>query len=165
MYRKSFFIILLAFIVMGLSFTGAKYLATIPGFMGLPSSYDPHISMQKAFQTSKEPLLIEFYSDTCGRCKYETPFVYKASQKFKDKLTFVMVDVNDPKQSQVADIFGITYIPDLYIFDFKHMIKASVPTDETIQLPDLDKSIGDTLAKVQKEGIGKAPINLKAMSM
>ncbi len=156
MYRKSFFIVLLSILAMGLMFTGTRYMAAIPGFFGLPSSYDPRVSIQDAAQTSEKPLLIEFYTDSCGGCQQITPLVHKLSKKYKDDLTFVMVDVNDPEQAQVSEIFGITYVPRLFIFDFKHMAKVSVEPSSHENIRAVDDAIQDGLKRVRKKAAAKA---------
>ena len=151
MYRKSFFIVLLALMVMGLLATGTRYVMAIPGVTGLPSSYDPKIPMMEAMQTSTKPLLIEFYSDTCGTCQVVTPWTYKLKDRFANDLTFVMVDVNDPQNAQVSQIFGIEYIPAIFVFDAKHMAKAQVSTSAYANSEALGKGIQDALDDVKQK--------------
>lgn len=141
----------MSLIVMGLLSTGAQVLNTIPGFTGLPSSYDPKLTIDQAANTSEKPLLIEFYSDTCRTCQIITPWVHELSDKYKDDLTFVMVDVNDAKNAQFAQIFKIEYIPAVFVFDFKHMAKRQIDFNTYGSKAGIDKAIGKALRSVKQQ--------------
>jgi thiol-disulfide isomerase/thioredoxin len=156
MYRKSFFMVVLSLIVMGLLASGTKMVMAIPGLTGLPSSYDPHVRMEDAMQTSTKPLLVEFYTDTCGTCKVLTPWVHQLKDKYADDLTFVMVDVSDARNSQVAQIFNITFVPSIFVFDAKHMTKAQVSSRQYGSKDAVDKGIADALATMKSKVAAKA---------
>jgi thioredoxin-like negative regulator of GroEL len=157
MYRKSFFLVILSLLVMGLLFNGARMVAAIPGVTGMPSSYDPKISVDEAVNTSPYPLLIEFYTDPCGTCKIVTPWVHKLhEEKYKDKLTFVMVDVNKPENGQFAQIFGIQYVPAIFVFDFKNMSKAQVDIKSYGSKENLDKAISKAMKDAKEKAKKRA---------
>lgn len=156
MYRKSFFIVVLSLIVMGLLASGTKMVMAIPGLTGLPSSYDPHVRMEDAMQNSTKPLLVEFYTDSCGTCKVLTPWAHSLKEKYADDLTFVMVDVSDSRNSQISQIFNIQFVPAIFVFDAKHMTKAQVSTRNYGSKDSLDKGIANALATMKSKVAAKA---------
>lgn len=156
MYRKSFFIVLMSLIMMGLLATGTKLVMAIPGISGLPSSYDPKIRVEDAVKTSKKPLLIEFYSDTCRTCRIVTPWMHELKDKYKDDYTFVMVDTSDSRNVPIAQIFGIQFIPAIFIFDFKHMTKAQVSPKTYRNTESLDLGIQDAIERARREAALKS---------
>lgn len=151
MYRKSFFLVLVSLILMGIAATGTRIVEAIPGVTGLPSSYDPKITVEQAVQTSSKPLLIEFYTDSCQTCRVITPWVYKLQKKYESQITFVMVNADDPKQQQIAGIFGIEYVPALYVFDFKNMNKVQVSISGYSSINALDKAIAKAISQADKK--------------
>lgn len=158
MYRQSFFLVVLALIVMGILFAGTRFIAAIPGVTGLPSSYDPKVNVEEAIMTSSKPLLIEFYTDTCQTCQHVTPWVHQLNkEKYHEQLTFIMVDVNDPAQGQVAQLFGIEYVPAIFVFDFKHMTKVQINENAYASLTALDKEISQAILEVKNKVKAKPP--------
>ncbi len=141
MYRKSFSLVITLVMVIGIFVLGTRLVSAIPGFGGLPSSYDPHISVPDAVKTSKYPLLVEFYTDQCSTCRIVTPWMHQLSKKHKKDYTFVMVDINNPDNQQIAEIFGVPYVPIIYVFDFKHMAKAQVDINSYNSMDTLDQAI------------------------
>ncbi len=160
MYRQSFFIVILALILVGVLTTGSRMVGAIPG--NVPSSYDPGLTITQAMQTSQKPLLVEFYTDSCKTCQIITPWVHKLSQKYQDQLTYVMIDLDDRNQAQVASIFGVEYVPAIYVFDFKQMSKAQIPTKAYISRTSLDNAIAQAIQEVKTKAGKKANrVNLK----
>lgn len=156
MYRQSFFLVVMALLVMGILSGGTRIVSAIPGLSGLPSSYDPKINVQEAIMTSEKPLLIEFYTDSCRTCQHVTPWVHQLGKKYKDDFQFVMVDADNPDNAQVSQIFAIEYVPAIFIFDFKHMTKAQVDTSAYGSYNALDRGIQKAWAKVKKDAATKA---------
>ena len=60
----------------------------------------------------KGPMLVEFYSKTCGPCKMLAPTVDELSDKVKD-VKFCKVNIDE--QPQLAMRFGIMSIPTLIL--------------------------------------------------
>ncbi len=151
MYRQSFFVVVLSLLVMGLLATGTKLVAAIPGVTGLPSSYDPKVTVQEAANTSNKPLLIEFYTDACRTCQIVTPWVHDlANNKYKSQVTYVMVNADDQTQAQVAQLFAIEYVPSIFVFDFKHMKKEQISPNAYGSKGTLDRAIGKAIKRVEK---------------
>ena len=123
MFRKSLLLVAaILTLVIGSGLTSQLYIA-----QGLPSAYDSGLTLDKAFKTAKTPLLIEFYTDSCGTCRKVTPLVHETAKGFKDRLTMVMVNLEDPENDGIAQLFGVTELPGVYVFDFKHMKKHQIP--------------------------------------
>lgn len=145
MFKKSALLLSLIF----LTVFGASFLQEWRTVQHLPSRYDSGLTIEKAFQTSKQPLLIEFYSDQCQTCQRVTPTVHEAYQRLKSNVTLVMVDTDDPANGPILQLFGVKNIPDLYVFDFKRMKKHGIDL-QTLKSPQT------FIAAVHKAlGIGK----------
>jgi thiol-disulfide isomerase/thioredoxin len=93
----------------------------------LPSRYDTGLTLDNAFKQTKTPLLVEFYSDTCGTCQRITPMVHDTARQLDGKLTLVMVDVTNPDNQMFTQLFGVTTIPRVFVFDPRKMKKHAVP--------------------------------------
>ena len=141
MYQRSFFIVVLALVLVAMANTGFRYLATVPWISGNPSAYDPNISIQEAFQSAKTPLLVEFYTDSCQTCRQVTPTIAKVKTGLADRLTFVMINLDDPQQQPVANIFGVSYVPALFVFDPGKMQKQQVPLTQMASEQQLNQAL------------------------
>jgi len=154
MYRKSILLVVCALIIAGLVGSGDRIWSALTN-SGLPSSYDPGITVMDAMQTAEHPLLIEFYRDDCSACRRVTPWVAELKEKYKDRLHFVMVDVMDPAQSQVSDLFTVQFVPALYVFDTKHMAKAMVDDRSYGSKAALDAAIERAIQAADKKAKAK----------
>ncbi len=147
MFRKSFFLVVS---ILALVFVSA--FSTQLWISGqLPSAYDPGLKIEEAFATSEHPLLIEFYADSCSACRQVTPVlhgVYEAH--FKDRLTLVMLDIDDPDVFQVSQLFGVTAIPAVYVFDFKHMKKEEIALRDLFSESRLRESLDRAVAEAEE---------------
>jgi thioredoxin 1 len=93
----------------------------------LPSRYDSGLTLDKAFKASPVPLLVEFYSDACATCQRITPTVHHTADQLKGQVQLVMVDVTNPDNQMYAQLFGVSTIPRLFVFNPKKMKKHAVP--------------------------------------
>jgi thioredoxin-like negative regulator of GroEL len=87
----------------------------------------------QAAQTSKKPLLVEFYSDSCLSCRALAPALHAVyNTQLKPCLHLVMVNMDNPVNADIAQIFKVETIPALFVFDPQRMKNESVALD-TVQ--------------------------------
>lgn len=141
MYRKSILISILALALAGIVFAGPRLVSAVPGSSKAPSSYAPRLTLTEAIKTSKNPLLVEFYTDSCLTCREITPWVHQLAKKYKNELTLVMVDVDDPKQERTVDVFRVDYVPAIFVFDAKRMATAKVNAAGYSSIQHLERAI------------------------
>jgi len=60
------------------------------------------------------PVVVDFYSDSCGPCRMMAPIFQKMAKEMKDKAVFVKVDTN--AQYEVSSKFGIRSLPTFMYF-------------------------------------------------
>lgn len=86
-----------------------------------------------------KPLMVDFYADCCGPCRYIMPFVEQIAEAYADKAVVGRCNVDD--NGDIAQRFGIMSIPAvLYFKDGKlaNTIVGGVPKQ---QLEDALKAI------------------------
>jgi thiol-disulfide isomerase/thioredoxin len=142
MFKRSFLLVSLIFLLVFASAFASQMWST----RDLPSAYDKGLTIEKAFKTSKVPLLIEFYSDSCGTCKRLTPVIHSLEEgPYQGKLTLVMLDVNEPGNQDIARLFGVDSLPGLYVFDHLHMKKHAIKAEDFATQARLQQAIDSAL--------------------
>jgi len=142
MFKRSFLLVLLTVLLVFASAFASQMWTT----KDLPSTYDTGLTIEQAFKTSRVPLLIEFYSDTCGTCKRLAPVIHEMqTSTFKGRMTLVMMNVDEPENQDIARLFGVDSLPALYVFDHKHMKKHTIPPEAFISQITLQKTIEQAL--------------------
>ena len=143
MFKRSFLMVALVFMLVFASAFASQIWMT----KDLPSSYDKGLTIEQAFKTSKVPILIEFYSDSCGTCKRLAPVIHELNEgRYKNRLTFVMMDVDEPGNQDIARLFGVDSLPGLYVFDHKHMKKHAIRAEDFVSRERLQQAIDQALA-------------------
>lgn len=63
---------------------------------------------------SEVPVLVDFYADWCGPCKYMSPVLKSVADKLDDKLKVIKVDVD--KNQKASQVYQVQGIPTLILF-------------------------------------------------
>ncbi len=144
MFKRSLLMVALIFtVVFASAFTTQMVLTST-----LPSSFDKGLTIEKAFKTSKVPLLVEFYSDTCDTCKRLAPSIHDLHETaYPNRLTVVMMDVEDPANREIAQLFGVDSLPGLYVFDHHRMKKHQIKPEDFASKGTLQQAIDEALSK------------------
>jgi thioredoxin-like negative regulator of GroEL len=152
MFKRSFFMVIMVVLLVFTSAFASQMWIT----KDMPSSFDSGLTIEKAFKTSSVPLLIEFYSDSCGTCRRMAPIVHHLqANRYKGRLTMVMMDVTDPANRDIAQLFGVDALPALYVFDHHHMKKHVIPPESFVSQHRLEQAIDTILVKTDNAGPAK----------
>jgi thioredoxin 1 len=79
---------------------------------------------------SDPPVLVDFFAVWCGPCKMMSPVIDDLAEKFKEKIKFFKIDIDESKD--LAEKFGIMSVPAFVVFkDGKEHFRqvGSVPRD------------------------------------
>lgn len=107
---------------------------TAKDFKRAVMDYDLHPD-QWAFE-GKRPAVVDFYATWCRPCKMMAPVVEQLARKYKGKIDFYKVDID--QEEELASVFGIQSIPTLMFIPIK-----GDPAVQTGAMPqaELEKAI------------------------
>lgn len=65
-------------------------------------------------ESSKQPVLVDFYATWCGPCRDLAPTIGSLSDQYRGRVTFYRVDVDQGRE--LSDKFGVKTIPTVIVF-------------------------------------------------
>jgi len=71
-------------------------------------------SFDELLESSKLPVLVDFYAPWCGPCQLMTGILDKVSESMKDRVQ--IVKINTDNYPALATQYGITALPTLVLF-------------------------------------------------
>lgn len=89
---------------------------------------------------NREIVVIDFMATWCGPCKIQDPILEELKKKFKDKVEFKKIDVD--QNAEFANKYLIRAVPTLVIEKDGKIFKQYVGVTS---LKELEKTIGDAL--------------------
>lgn len=102
----------------------AAVLAAIVGFLifkpAPPSQPGAGSGPGSTIETSGKPMMVEFYTDTCGVCIEMRPVIEKVVKEYESTVEVRFYNVaNDQEGIELANRFGVQAVPTFIFFDSK----------------------------------------------
>jgi len=94
-------------------------------------------------ESSKKPVLVDFYATWCGPCRELAPEIGSLSSDYRGRVTFYRVDVDQARE--LSDKFGIKTIPTVFIFSGGQSRRFSFETRDTY-VKALDQAVSQASA-------------------
>tara|TARA_Y100000593_G_scaffold63917_1_gene118054 strand:+ start:192 stop:584 length:393 start_codon:yes stop_codon:yes gene_type:complete len=81
----------------------------------------------------KIPAVVDFHATWCGPCKVLSPVIDKLAEKYKDKIAFYKMNIED--EQKIAVELGIMSVPTLLFLpvDDKPAMMPGAPTEEQLE--------------------------------
>ena len=86
---------------------------------------------------ARGPVLVEFFTSSCGSCRQIEPHLQKLAQRFQGKLK--VVKVNSDQSAQTAMIYKIKVAPTFILFlngEIKSVIQGAPPINRLVLLAE-----------------------------
>lgn len=81
-------------------------------------------SFQADVLSSDKPVVVDFWAEWCGPCRMVSPILDEIAVEHADKITIVKVNVDE--EPALAQQYGITSIPAMYVFQNAEVVKAII---------------------------------------
>ncbi|MGV3712810.1 thioredoxin [Pseudolysinimonas sp.] len=73
---------------------------------------------------SDKPIMVDFWAEWCGPCRAVSPILDKIAEENADKLSIVKLNVDE--HPALAEKYGITSIPAMYVFSGGEVVKRVI---------------------------------------
>jgi thioredoxin 1 len=86
------------------------------------------LSFNEFITSSDKPVLADFWAEWCGPCKMMGPVLHDLAREWTGRIR--VIKVNTEKKPQLAELYGITAIPTMILFQNgieKHRIQGAMP--------------------------------------
>lgn len=70
---------------------------------------------------NNELVFVDFFASWCGPCKMFSPIVEQISQKYKDKITVLKIDIDE--NSEIAEKYSIQSVPTSILFKNNNIVE------------------------------------------
>jgi len=95
------------------SFTPLSGLVTLKAMAAEAIPYESAIA-------TPQPTLIEFYADWCTTCQGMSSTVAQLHEQYGDQVSFVMLDIDDPRWASQVAAYGASGVPQFTLLDAAH---------------------------------------------
>ncbi len=113
-------------------------------------SLDPEIAL-----TNSKPTILEFYADWCEACQAMAPALLQTEQNYGNQLDIVLVNIDNPRWLDLVDLYDVTGIPQLNLFNSDGVMRGRSIGAKTIdQLESLVVALIEDKPLPQISGVG-----------
>lgn len=102
---------------------------------------------KELIKDTSKPLVVDCYADWCMPCKMSSPAFAKMGDKYKEKATFIKINVDE--EPAVSHAFNIRGVPSFVIMEGNKIKEMVVGAD----LKRLESSLQKLLSKKTDESI------------